>query len=441
MYTVEQLFTFMKENDASDLYITVGRPPCFRISGSVRPAGNVVLTPEMTQDLANALMTPEQREEFKQKKEQNLAVAMRELGSRFRVNLYVQQGCTAMVIRKIESKIKCLEDLGVPEVLSTISMEKRGLVLVVGATGSGKSTTLAGMIDYRNSNEAGHIITIEDPVEFVHEHKKCVVSQREVGSDTDSFKAALKNTLRQAPTVILIGEIRDEETMMHALEFAETGHLCLGTLHSNNANQAIERIMNFFPPVQQKQIYLQLSLNMKAIISQRLVKSADGKRAPAIEILRGSARVRELIRKGEITMLKEAMEQGEVEGMQTFDRALFNLHMEGRILLEEALSNADSPTDLKLKIKIAKSKNTGEKILEGNSGFTIDGDDAPEEELEASAEGEQEEMEGEEGYEEEYSEEEYESEEYEEEEYSEEEYEEEGEEEEEEELDEDEVSA
>ena len=403
MYTVEQLFAFMKQYDASDLYITVGRPPCFRISGTVRPAGQVILTPEMTDDLASALMTPEQREEFKKKKEQNLAVAMNDLGSRFRVNLYVQQGCTAMVIRKIESKIKPLEDLKVPEVLKTISMEKRGLVLVVGATGSGKSTTLAGMIDYRNTNEAGHIITIEDPVEFVHEHKKCVVSQREVGSDTESFKAALKNTLRQAPTVILIGEIRDEETMMHALEFAETGHLCLGTLHSNNANQAIERIMNFFPPVQQKQIYLQLSLNMKAIISQRLVKSSDGKRAAAIEILRGSARVKELIRKGEINSLKEAMEQGEVDGMQTFDRALFNLHMKGRIDLEEALSNADSPTDLKLKIKIAKSKDSGEKILDSSSGFVLDGD---EEEVSA-AEETAETYESEEEYEE-YSEEEYE---------------------------------
>ena len=217
------------------------------------------------------------------------SLAMKELGSRFRVNIYVQQGFVAMVIRKIESKIRPLDELLVPPILKEISMEKRGLVLVVGATGSGKSTTLAGMIDYRNANEAGHIITIEDPVEFVHEHKMCVVSQREVGSDTESFRAALKNTLRQAPTVILIGEIRDEETMMHALEFAETGHLCLGTLHSNNANQAMERIMNFFPPVQQKQIYLQLSLNMKAIISQRLVKTVDGKRAAAIEILRGSA--------------------------------------------------------------------------------------------------------------------------------------------------------
>lgn len=411
MYTIEQLFAFMKQHDASDLYITVGRPPCFRISGSVRPAGNANLTAEMTEALANSLMNDEQREEFKKKKEQNLAIAMRDLGSRFRVNLYVQQGCVAMVIRKIESVIKSLDELRVPEILKTISMEKRGLILVVGATGSGKSTTLAGMIDYRNQNEAGHIITIEDPVEFVHEHKKCVVSQREVGSDTESFKAALKNTLRQAPTVILIGEIRDEETMMHALEFAETGHLCLGTLHSNNANQAMERIMNFFPPVQQKQIYLQLSLNMKAIISQRLVKTVDGKRAATIEILRGSARVRELIKKGEVTMLKEAMEQGEVDGMQTFDRALYLLHMEGRITLEECLANADSPTDLKLKIKIAKSKDSGEKVFGGDSGFRLDGqeeeaaeaEDAQEEEYE---EGDSEGTEQEEYYEEEYEEQE-----------------------------------
>jgi twitching motility protein PilU len=231
-------------------------------------------------------------------------------------------------------------------------MAKRGLVLLVGGTGSGKSTTLAAMINHRNENEAGHIITIEDPVEFVHEHKKCVVSQREVGVDTESYRVALKNTLRQAPTVILIGEIRDEETMEHAINFAETGHLCLATLHSNNANQAMERVINFFPPERHRQIYLQLSLNLRAIISQRLVKGAQGGRAAAIEILLGTPRVKELMKKGEVDALKEAMTQGSNEGMQTFDHALFELYRAGRISLADALENADSATDLKLKIKL-----------------------------------------------------------------------------------------
>jgi twitching motility protein PilU len=252
--------------------------------------------------------------------------------------------------------------------LSEVSMAKRGLVLVVGATGSGKSTTLAAMINHRNENEAGHIMTIEDPVEFMHEHKKCVVSQREVGVDTESFKAALKNTLRQAPTVILIGEIRDEETMEHAINFAETGHLCLATLHSNNANQAMERIINFFPPERHRQIYLQLSLYLKAIISQRLIKSKTGGRAAAIEILLGTARVKELMKKGEVDTIKDVMSQGQNEGMQTFDLALFDLYKRGLISLPEALENADSATDLKLKIKLAG----GNPEVEEAAGFALD---------------------------------------------------------------------
>lgn len=352
MYSIQQLLAFMKQNDASDLYLTVGRPPSFKVNGAVKPAGKIALTSESIDSLVHEVLDSSAQDELAHKKELNMAFADEQLG-RFRFNFYRQKGSTAVVVRKIETIIKTLEDLSLPSCLADISMEKRGLILVVGATGSGKSTTLAAMINHRNENEAGHIITIEDPVEFVHEHKKCVVSQREVGVDTDSFKSALKNTLRQAPTVILIGEVRDEETMEHALNFAETGHLCLATLHSNNANQAIERVLSFFPTDKHRQIYLGMSLNLKAIVSQRLMKTVTGGRAAAIEILLGTARVKELMRKGEIDLIKEAMTQGEREGMQTFDQALFVLFRDGKISLEEALSNADSVTDLKLKIKLA----------------------------------------------------------------------------------------
>lgn len=352
MYKIEQLLGFMKQNDASDLYLTLERPPSFKVNGSVRSAGKQPLDAQTMESLTRAVLDEQQFAELRSKKELNLAMYYPELG-RFRFNFYFQKSAIAAVVRKIETNIKTLEQLRLPKVLGDVSMTKRGLVLVVGATGSGKSTSLAAMINHRNENEAGHIMTIEDPVEFVHEHKKCVVSQREVGVDTDSFRNALKNALRQAPTVILIGEIRDEETMEHALNFAETGHLCLATLHSNNANQAIERVINFFPPERHRQIYLQLSLNLKAIVSQRLVKTTDGGRAAAIEILLGSSRVRDLMKKGEVDAIKEAMLNGSTEGMQTFDQALFNLFMEKRISLQEALENADSVTDLKLKIKLA----------------------------------------------------------------------------------------
>jgi twitching motility protein PilU len=382
MFTIEQLLGFMKEHDADDLYLTVGRPPCYKISGSVRPAGKTELTEEDLERLADAVMDEKQKAEFAEKKEQNLALCYPEMG-RFRVNIYRQKTFCAMVIRKIEIEIKSLDDLKLPEVLKDVSMTKRGLVLVVGATGSGKSTTLAAMIDHRNKTEAGHIMTIEDPVEFVHEHKKCVISQREVGVDTDSFKDALKNALRQAPTVILIGEIRDEETMEHAIAFAETGHLCLATLHSNNANQALERVINFFPPERHQQMYLQLSLNLKAIISQRLVKSKDGGRAAAIEILTSNSRVRDLIRKGDCDTIKEAMEGAAIDGMQTFDQALFHLYRDGRISLEAALQNADSVTDLKLKIKLDNAGSAADEAADGDnpSAFTLHSDE--EEEVEA----------------------------------------------------------
>jgi twitching motility protein PilU len=284
--------------------------------------------------------------------EMNMAMSLPGV-SRFRVNIFRQRGSAGMVVRRVKAEVSSLAELGLPDILKDITMSKRGLVLVVGATGSGKSTTLAAMVDHRNATESGHIITIEDPIEFVHRHKKSIVTQREVGFDTHSFQAALKNTLRQAPDVILIGEIRDTETMEAAVTFAETGHLCLGTLHSNNANQAIERIMNFFPLERHAQIYLQLSLNLRSIISQRLIPSLKGKRVAALEILLDTPRIRDLIRKGDVDILKEAMEQGVQDGCQTFDQALFMLYKEDQIGLDQALINADSANNLRLKIKLA----------------------------------------------------------------------------------------
>ena len=285
----------------------------------------------------------------------NLALHYDELG-RFRVNIFLQRGHVGLVLRQIKIQIKTIDEMGLPQTLKEIVMSKRGLVLVVGATGSGKSTTLAAMIDHRNANQQGHIITIEDPIEFIHPHKKSVVTQREVGFDTNSFFNALKNTLRQAPDVILIGEIRDTETMEDAIAFAETGHLALGTLHANNANQALERILNFFPIERHGQIYMQLSLNLRAIVSQRLIPSVDGRRVAAIEILLDTPRVKDLIQKGEIGLLKETMAAGYQEGMQTFDQHIHDLYVAGRIDYDNALAHADSPNDLRLRIKVAEVK-------------------------------------------------------------------------------------
>lgn len=351
---IRKLLTLMVEHDASDLYITVDSPPSYRVNGVVRPAGDRSLLPEETEQLAHSIMSERQQREFDETNEQNLALYYTSLG-RFRVNVMRQRGCIALVIRQIKSKIASLDDLRLPPVLKDISMTKRGLVLVVGATGSGKSTTLAAMIDHRNTSQAGHIISIEDPIEFVHVHKKSIVTQREIGVDTDSYHAALKNALRQAPDVILIGEIRDTETMEAAITFAETGHLCLATLHSNNANQAMERIMNFFPPERHKQIYLQLSLNLRSVVSQRLVKTVDGNRVAAIEVLLGSPRVKDLIHKGQIADIKEAMEKSSTVGMQTFDMHLYELYRGGVISLDEALRNADSANNLRLRIKLAEN--------------------------------------------------------------------------------------
>jgi twitching motility protein PilU len=335
------------------------------------------LQPADTEQLSNSIMSDRQQKEFQEENEQNLALYYPSLG-RFRVNVFRQRGCTGLVIRQIKTNILSCDDLQLPQILKDISMTKRGLVLVVGATGSGKSTTLAAMIDHRNTLTAGHIVTVEDPIEFVHTHKKSIVTQREIGMDTLDYQTALKNALRQAPDVILVGEIRDTETMEAAITFAETGHLCIATLHSNNANQAMERIMNFFPPERHQQIYLQLSLNLRAIVSQRLVKTVDGGRVAAIEVLLDSPRVKDLIHKAQIAELKEAMEKSTNFGMQTFDQALYELYKGGRISLEEALKNADSQNNLRLKVKLneegildEKKKKVGAKVSTGSEAAPL----------------------------------------------------------------------
>ena len=355
--TMRSLLAHMLRVEASDLYLTDGSPPVFRIDGVGYPAKHA-FDGETIAAMANSLMNAAQREEFAARLEMNLALAMASEpgdeiggGGRFRVNMFRQRGSVGMVVRLVRTKIKSLADLGHPPVLAQVMGSKRGLVLLVGGTGSGKSTTLAAMIDHRNRAETGHIITIEDPVEFVHDHQRCVVTQREVGIDTLSYRDALKNALRQAPDVILIGEIRDSETMESAIAFAETGHLCVSTLHANNANQAIERIMNFFPPTRQHEIRLQLSLNLRAIVSQRLVPSLIGNgRAAALEILLDTPRIKDLIKRGDIDAIKDAMEQGANEGCCTFDSAMFDLVMVGRIDESEALKAADSPNNLRLMI-------------------------------------------------------------------------------------------
>ncbi len=353
-HEVKALLQIMLDLDASDLYLTVGSNPMFRVNGSVRGVGNEKLSPEETERIAFGIMSDYERDEFLKTNEQNLALYDDSLG-RFRINIMRQRGSVGLVIRQIKTIIPNIDDLELPGILKDVAMIKRGLVIMVGATGCGKSTTLASMLDYRNEREGGHIITVEDPIEFVHEHKKSIITQREIGLDTKDYGSALKNALRQAPDVVVIGEIRDLETMDAAIAFAETGHLCLATIHSNNANQAMERIMNFFPAIRHKQIYLQLSLNLAAVISQRLVKSCVSEsRVPAVEVLLASSRVKELIYKGEISELKGAMEVSTNIGMQTFDHSLFNLYNAGKISIDEALKNADSANNLRLKIKLAE---------------------------------------------------------------------------------------
>ena len=349
---MQDLLRRMVERDGSDLFITAGFPPAIKIDGEIKPQTNQPLTPEQAQLLVRAIMNDRQTKEFDSTRECNFAIAPPGIG-RFRVSAFVQMGLTGAVLRTINIKVPTVDELELPPILKEIVLSKRGLCILVGATGSGKSTSLAAMLDYRNDKTRGHIITIEDPIEYVHQHNKCIVTQREVGIDTESFEVALKNTLRQAPDVILIGEIRTRETMQHAVTFAETGHLCLATLHANNANQALDRIQNFFPADARDQLWMDLSLNLKAMIAQQLIPTVDGQgRRAAIEILINTPLVSDIIRKGEVHALKELMERSTELGMQTFDQSLYQLYCDGVISYEHALSYADSQNNMRLMIKM-----------------------------------------------------------------------------------------
>ena len=378
---IRSLLAQMLERGASDLYLTVESPPILRVEGVNEAHGTAALTAAEVEGLAMSLMTDRQRATFDEKLEMNLAISTGRLG-RFRVNVFRQRGAVGVVIRQIKTQIPSIDDLQLPRILKSIALSRRGLVLVTGAAGQGKSTTQAAMLDYHNDTTPRHILTVEDPIEFVHAHKKCIVSQREVGFDTTSFAEALRNALRQAPDVILIGEVRDVETMEAAITFAETGHLCVATLHSNNANQAIERVMNFFPVARHPEIFLQLSLNLRGIVSQRLVPGVDGKRVAAMEILIDTPWVKELIKRGEVDTLKAAMEQSTEEGGQTFDQSLFTLYADGLITEQHALANADSANNLRIRIKnLELSRRTapgrrGADAEEGES-FRIEGGGSP----------------------------------------------------------------
>ncbi|GAB4358242.1 MAG: type IV pilus ATPase PilU [Immundisolibacter sp.] len=354
MIDFASLLQMMVEQNASDLFVTAGVAPSIKTHGVVRPVGEERLNAEQAREMCYSIMNERQRTQLENTFECQFAISARGIG-RFRVSTFIQRGNVGMVVRKIETHIPTLEELQVPMVLKDIAMIKRGLALMVGGTGTGKSTTLAAMVGYRNHNSTGHIITIEDPIEYLHDHAGCIVTQREVGVDTLSFEEALKNTLRQAPDVILIGEIRTRETMEHAIAFAETGHLCLATLHANNANQALDRIINFFPEDRRQQLFMDLSLNLKAIVSQRLLPTVDGKgRRAAVEVMLASPLISELIRKGEVHEIKPIMARSNELGMRTFDQALHALYSEGVISYEEAIANADSPNDLRLLIKLEK---------------------------------------------------------------------------------------
>lgn len=363
MMTLAELLAGMVEKGASDLYLTVDSPPMYRVNDALEPSGVQMLQASHTHELAMGVMNEAQKAEFLETQEMNLGIYDKNYG-RFRVNIFCQRSCVGLVVRQIRSSIPTIDGLGLPSILKDIATSKRGLVLVVGATGSGKSTTLAAMIEHRNETLPGHIITIEDPIEFIHTHKRSIITQREVGIDTLSLQSALKNSLRQAPDVIVVGEIRDAATMDAALAFAETGHLCLATLHSNNAHQALERISSFFPPGQHHQVFMQLSLNLRAILSQRLVRGVTGARVAAVEILTDSPRIRDLILKGQVDEIKEAMEKSTNLGMQCFDQHLFDLFRAGAISLDEALRNADSANNLRLRVRLTDgdagelSKNT-----------------------------------------------------------------------------------
>ena len=368
------LLKMMIDKDGSDLFLTTGAPPSMKAFGKLTPLIDKKMPEGMVKKIAYQIMNAEQIKKFEKNPEMNLAIADPAIG-RFRVNIFQQRGEIAIVARNIKTEIPSAASLGLPPILNELIMQKRGIVLFVGGTGSGKSTSLAALVDHRNKNSDGHIITIEDPVEFIHPHQKSIVNQREVGVDTLSYEEALKNTLRQAPDVILIGEIRSQETMEHALAFAETGHLCLSTLHANNANQALDRIINFFPDERHKQLFLDLSLNLQGFVSQRLIPTIDGKRAAAIEILLGTPRICDLIKQGKVLEIKEVMEKSEQQGMKTFDSALYDLYKAGRISYEECLKNADSKNNVRLRIQLSEGRKGDEDLDEEDTGFSLVGKD------------------------------------------------------------------
>lgn len=348
----DRLLTLMVEKGASDLFVTAGVPPSIKVNGKIVPATASPLPPEKAREIVLGVMNEKQRKEFLEEKELNFAISARGIG-RFRASAFYQRNLAGMVLRRIETTIPEIDDLGLPDIIKDLAMTKRGLILFVGATGTGKSTSLASMIGHRNRNSKGHIISIEDPIEFIHQHQGCIITQREVGIDTDSFETALKNTLRQAPDVILIGEVRTRETMEHAIAFAETGHLCLATLHANNANQALDRIIHFFPADRHRQLWMDLSLNLRGIVAQQLIPTPDGQgRRACLEVLLNTPLASDLIRKGQVSELKELMKKSTELGMQTFDQALYELYDAGEITYEDALAHADSPNDLRLLIKL-----------------------------------------------------------------------------------------
>lgn len=367
---INDLLRLMVSRKGSDLFITAEFPPAIKVDGSIAKVSQQPLTPNHTMALARSIMNDRQMAEFERTKECNFAIAPAGIG-RFRVNAFIQQGRVGLVLRTIPAEIPTIDKLGLPQVLKDVAMTKRGLCIFVGATGSGKSTSLAALVDWRNEHSYGHIITVEDPIEFVHPHKNCIVTQREVGLDTDTWEAALKNTLRQAPDVILMGEIRDRETMEHAVAFAETGHLCLATLHANSANQALDRIINFFPEERREQLLLDLSLNLRGMISQRLLPRQGAKgRAAALEVMLNTPLISDLIAKGNVTEIKEIMKKSRELGMQTFDQALFDLFESGTVSYEDALRNADSVNDLRLHIKL-HSQRAKSDLMAGTEEFRV----------------------------------------------------------------------
>ncbi|MCR8922459.1 PilT/PilU family type 4a pilus ATPase [Dasania sp. GY-MA-18] len=372
---IDKLLTIMVEKGASDLFITAGVPPSIKVHGKVVPVTTSPLSPEKTRETVMGIMNETQRRDFVREKECNFAISARGIG-RFRVSAFYQRNLAGMVLRRIETNIPKVDDLGLPDVIKDLSMTKRGLVIFVGATGSGKSTSLAAMIGHRNKNSKGHIISVEDPIEYIHQHQGCIVTQREVGIDTDSFEVGLKNMLRQAPDVIMIGEVRTRETMEHAIAFAETGHLCLCTLHANNANQALDRILHFFPADRHGQMWMDLSLNLRAIVAQQLIPTPDGKgRRACVEVLINSPLAQDMIRKGEVHELKSLMSKSNEQGMQTFDQALYELYKTGEITYEDALAHADSANDLRLMIKLGDDASP-EKLESIAGGLSLEEDGA-----------------------------------------------------------------